>query len=211
MHRYYNFNILFEKRKKKTLHISIDEMPFPLYSILLFHKNWTKSSYAHLSLEQAQEDLFSCFIFFIIFSKCYWNKNYIVFMSPHILWKNEPESSVAPLAFMSLVCNLYSVRREMVQLLRFKFAPGFIMWVQSWKHWRKHLEESMYKWVIPWWEWWLQQESLLEEKWQHQGMAVAAWTDRLILGLLQWWLDKRQQLKRSWGDEARRYWSPCWQ
>jgi hypothetical protein len=62
-------------------------------------------------------------------------------------------------------------------------TPGFIRWEQSRKHWRKHSKESMYRWLIPWWEWWLQQESLLEGMRQHQGMAVAAWTRRLILGL----------------------------
>jgi hypothetical protein len=56
---------------------------FPLYFIIFPHKNWTSLSILSLSLEKSQEDLFSCSLFFI---KCYWNKNYIIFIFCFLSW-----------------------------------------------------------------------------------------------------------------------------
>jgi hypothetical protein len=95
---------------------------FPLYFIIFPHKIELDLSMLSLSLEKSQEDLFSCSLFFI---KCYWNKNYIIFILLHlVLRKNRLEPFLHHFHFLFVVmkCNLYSVLGEIVQLLRFKFS-----------------------------------------------------------------------------------------
>lgn len=178
MIKFYSFQIFYNKTKTSMKYLlpSISfcfstKIELDLSILFLYH------------LSKAQGDLFSCFLFFIIFIKCYWNKNYIIFISPPCLVKGWAWWIIGCTVIYRVLFAIYTLLGEMMQLLRFKFPSGFSRWEQSRKNWRKHLKESMYRWVIRWWEWWLRQESLSEVKRQHQGMAVAAWTDRLILGL----------------------------
>lgn len=76
----------FSTTKQKALHISIHEIPFILYFILFFHKNWTRLIFLY-HLSELREIYFSVFFSSSFSSKVIETKITSFSFLPLVLWK----------------------------------------------------------------------------------------------------------------------------